>query len=1827
MPIHTKLQKGLPIGLVILLLIVISGSMLTAQTCDCKEYLYLNDTDEADDIHKFSIEPGTGALGEIGSPWFDASGIIDNPHGIATDLNGYMYFSQYKTSGIDLNIKKISCDGTLIDADPSTTAFDNWSDDYYSFNFFSQGNSLYANLYDGNGSIGKLSLLDLCTGDELGCMSPPNELWGFSEGTDGNWYGTSGDEIWSGPINPFFWQPDANGNCSNAATMICSLSGLGINSAPDDLAITGIDQDAAGNLFVVVGGADGFEIPSTIYKIDPVNCQILASTPTDFSNEPNIGDNLNWGGARGLVYSESADVLYVSSSDDCIAAFDPSTLNYLSAISIHTPQGAYPKAIEIVSECCPLFESLDIDTVYCGTPIGEDVFMIDFLPCDFICAGQWSVVSSDAGTFNSCNNSFTLTQFGTGCISYDYVPDANNPNSICAEFHINICIEFTDAPEPPAIGLSQPDACGNRGVVVESFCETGNFVEFSTNMGDSWSTNFPANTGSDEVFVIARCVDPDRSCASEASNIVTLPPFMIPGFEGEVFVDNNNNGCRDNGDAPVSGVDVYLYECTSTGEISNNLSNQTAIASVTTTSDGSYDFSDFCVNREQEYVVVFDIPHGYVATTQNSSSCTDDFDSDSDNDGVTECHDPNDPDGPDLGVDPCLQISGEVFVDENSDGCQDASEPSVANITVSLFECDAFGNVPSTGANNPINTVQTGQDGEYVFDECLDPDKTYYVDFNIPNGFQTTIKDANNCDDSIDSDVNFNGQSDCVDPEDPDGPDLGIEPCPVLTGVVFIDVNGNGCNDNNDPPVPNVMVALYECDVLDNIPANGTGNAISTVATDQNGTYSFMECLDPNKSYYVDFDIPDDYQATEQNSTNCNDSVDSDANADGQSDCIDPSDPDGPDLGIEPCPGISGQVFLDENSNGCLDTDETKVSNITVTLYECDATGNIPSNGSNTAVSSTTTTPGGEYNFAECLDPDKTYYIVFDIPDGFRAVAQNSTNCTDDNDSDVDTDGVSECIDPDDPDGPDLGIEPCPEFSGEVFFDENGNGCKDVSEIPVPNITVRLYECDEDESVPDDTDSMDAIVSVITDENGGYTFSECLDPDKTYYVDFDLPAGFRATVQNAADCSDDTDSDVNQEGKSECRDPEDPDGPDVGIEPCPKLSGEVFIDDNADGCNGDNDTGFGDVAVTLYECDADGNIPANGTAIPRSTTSTNPDGSYQFAECLDPDKTYYVSFDIPEGFAASIKDSDQCDDSTDSDTNSTGDSQCIDPDDPEGPDLGLVITSSLGNFVFLDNDGDGIQDTGEPGVENIIVNLYDDNDNLLEITVTDPSGFYIFDDLYPGNYYVEFILPSDYEFTFPFQGFNNSSDSNVNGSNGAGTTDIINLGPGENDLTIDAGVYICVPVGDLVWYDTNINDVWDSVENGINGLKVTLFRWVDGSPLMWEETFTSHKPGSPSDDGYFKFCAPPGDYFIEFSVPSQGLVPTKANIGNDEEADSDVTDANGLHTTNTFTLTQGNDKCDIGAGYYPMASVGDHVWYDDNFDGLRQATEAPAQGVTIEAYDLNNNMVASAQSDISGSYYMDYLKNDAYYLKFYPPTGYTMTSANMGSDDTKDSDVSHNFGANTTSLYNLTSGNHTPNVDAGFTSGVLPVELVSFNVINNGHHNEVMWETANEVNLDYFVIQRSFGEPDKLGQVAKIFAEAPNGQGAQYLELDDDIANAGEYFYRLEMVDLDGTISYSKIINVTVDKKITLNRSVTLYPNPTHNDVTISLDIPSTTNVSISLLDTKGKVVMRDIVVGQQQAGLLEHRLSLDELPSGIYNFRILLDNRVLVRKLMIVRE
>lgn len=237
-----------------------------------------------------------------------------------------------------------------------------------------------------------------------------------------------------------------------------------------------------------------------------------------------------------------------------------------------------------------------------------------------------------------------------------------------------------------------------------------------------------------------------------------------------------------------------------------------------------------------------------------------------------------------------------------------------------------------------------------------------------------------------------------------------------------------------------------------------------------------------------------------------------------------------------------------------------------------------------------------------------------------------------------------------------------------------------------------------------------------------------------------------------------------------------------------KIGDLVWEDLNANGIQDPNEPGLPGVTVNLWT----GNQYRPITKI--ATTVTNATGNYIFKNLKS--GIYWLEFIAPNSVVKWIFSplNQGTNDSTDSDANAAGIAGpvCLKRCESDlSWDAGLYRLAALGDKVWLDVNKNGLQDPTEPGVAGVTVNLWTGNATgpLVKTaysTITDANGNYIFTNLVPGIYWLEFILPSNIGFfTLQNQGSNDAIDSDVNASGIAGPIELIS---GEVDLTWDAGI-------------------------------------------------------------------------------------------------------------------------------------------------------------------------------------------------------------------------------------------------------------------------------------------------------------------------------------------------------------------------------------------------------------------------------------------------------
>ena len=176
-----------------------------------------------------------------------------------------------------------------------------------------------------------------------------------------------------------------------------------------------------------------------------------------------------------------------------------------------------------------------------------------------------------------------------------------------------------------------------------------------------------------------------------------------------------------------------------------------------------------------------------------------------------------------------------------------------------------------------------------------------------------------------------------------------------------------------------------------------------------------------------------------------------------------------------------------------------------------------------------------------------------------------------------------------------------------------------------------------------------------------------------------------------------------------------------------------------------------------------------------------------------------------------------------------------------------------------------------------------------------------------------------------------------------------------------------------------------------------------------------------------------------------------------------------------------------------------------------------------------------------------------------------------------------------------------------------PIELLSFNGYNQGTNNRLFWITASELNADKFIVERSTDAINykAVGQVQAV----GNSNKQEGYSFNDKTFKANYNFYRLRMIDKDGTFTYSNIIEIASDK---LN--ITVYPNPAQNEVFIAGGFAP--NFKASMINILGEEVLNTNLDTQNQTAI-----SLQNIAQGVYMLNILNEKGAVIYSEKLVKE
>ena len=845
-----------------------------------------------------------------------------------------------------------------------------------------------------------------------------------------------------------------------------------------------------------------------------------------------------------------------------------------------------------------------------------------------------------------------------------------------------------------------------------------------------------------------------------------------------VWDDTNHNGIQDAGESGVSGVGVQLLDTDG---------NAVAGESATTNADGYY---HICGIAPGNYIIKFnkdDFPAGYILSPKDQGG-NDNKDSDADNNGQTveTTLDAGENDTSwDAGIYKAIDLSlikeanaTEVNAGDNvrftitvhNDGPAEATGVVAKDVVP-----NGYSNIsnPSSGASVSgstvtisVGTLANGASKSFTFEATVEEsgDHTNWAEITAANEYDV--------DSDPGTDHTADDLGDGLADDDEDSATVTAVANGTWSGNVGKDTDDDNAKDEN---IEGVEIKLYQDTNHDGAP---DGDAVATTTTDGSGNYRFTGLTSG------------DYVAVETQPANMTNVSENEGGADND-DKGSAADNNQISGTVDVGENDSGNDFVEEDTKGAWsgnvgkDTDDDNlkdenINNVEIKLYtDPDGNGN-PSDGA--LVGTTHTDANGDYRFADLTPGD--YVAVETQPANMDDVSENEGGDDNDKPDNGITNAIAGTVSPAETDiHNDFVEEDMASIGDRVWNDMNHDGIQDVGEEGIAGVIVHLYK-----------DGVDTGVTATTDLEGTYLFDALL--PGMYYVKFDLPDGYTFSPKNQGE-ENTTDSDVD-------------------------LTKHTTEDTNLTVSENDStwDAGMYSLASQVkignliwIEDDNDGNpatgtitYPPEGTVVIATSSSgkiytghTDTHGHYEIVVPVN--DTYMVTVQV-KGFVVPTAGSD---DSAVHDTvtednhthNGDGTTVTVAIQDNMTVDFGYTTPeyAHIGDYFWIDENSNGIQDTNEPVVAGARVELFDAEGQPINdihgnhVQITDANGKYGFD-VDPGKTYkVRFTIPEDMlDNGYVFTNSGSGDDATDNDVQADGFTLTISPDAGDNLLTLDAGI-------------------------------------------------------------------------------------------------------------------------------------------------------------------------------------------------------------------------------------------------------------------------------------------------------------------------------------------------------------------------------------------------------------------------------------------------------
>jgi uncharacterized delta-60 repeat protein len=182
---------------------------------------------------------------------------------------------------------------------------------------------------------------------------------------------------------------------------------------------------------------------------------------------------------------------------------------------------------------------------------------------------------------------------------------------------------------------------------------------------------------------------------------------------------------------------------------------------------------------------------------------------------------------------------------------------------------------------------------------------------------------------------------------------------------------------------------------------------------------------------------------------------------------------------------------------------------------------------------------------------------------------------------------------------------------------------------------------------------------------------------------------------------------------------------------------------------------------------------------------------------------------------------------------------------------------------------------------------------------------------------------------------------------------------------------------------------------------------------------------------------------------------------------------------------------------------------------------------------------------------------------------------------------------------------------ARYSMIVMPLKLLSFTAIKEGKNNVLQWQTAQEINLDRFEIERSSNGRD-YSSIGKV------NSGLSNYTFTDNTALSGVNYYRIKMIDKDGKFEYSLVRTLINSGSF----YVSIYPLPAKGRLNMQIESSKTGKATILVTDISGKTLITNSVT--LAAGVNNTFIGVQSLSKGAYFLKIITSETTETRKIIV---